>query len=241
VYVGTFNEIGALEIQATKVGTETTLGVMVLATPTALVASIGNAALRGSLVKKGATIEALAKVNAIAFDKTGTLTDGQPKLTTVLPLNGMGEQELLRLAASAEKFSEHPLGRALVQAASERGLPLSDPQEFTMLAGLGVRVKVDGALVIIGRLRLLREQGIALDQEIEIIAGNLAAAGRTVVVAALDGQVIGMFVLEDMLRPEAKEVVVRLKKLRVRTVLVTGDNAMTGLPWRPLMLGLRWA
>ena len=110
-----------------------------------------------------------------------------------------------------------------------------------MLAGLGVRVKVDGALVIIGRLRLLREQGIALDQEIEIIAGNLAAAGRTVVVAALDGQVIGMFVLEDMLRPEAKEVVVRLKKLRVRTVLVTGDNAMTGLPWRPLMLGLRWA
>jgi Cd2+/Zn2+-exporting ATPase len=285
VYAGTLNEVGALEVQATKVGAETTLGqirrmveeaqeqkapierildryarfytpaalilgalvwwssgdmlraitilivfcpcVMVLATPTALVASIGNAALRGSLVKKGATIEALAKVNAVAFDKTGTLTEGQPKLTAVLPLNDMEEQDLLRLAAIAEKFSEHPLGRALVQAATERGLSLPDPEEFTVLAGLGVRVKIDGSLVILGRPRLLQEQGIALDREIQIRAGNLAAVGRTVIVAALDGQVIGMFVLEDTLRPEAKEVIVRLKKLGVRTVLVTGDNAAT--------------
>src|SRR5437016_12888694 len=92
--------------------------VMVLATPTALVASIGNAALRGSLVKKGATIEALAKVNAVAFDKTGTLTQGRPELTTVVSLNGMDEQDLLRVAAIAEKFSEHPLGRAIVEAAT---------------------------------------------------------------------------------------------------------------------------
>ena len=96
-----------------------------------------------------------------------------------------------------------------------------------MLAGLGVRVKIDGSLVILGRLRLLQEQGITLDQEIEIRAGNLAASGRTVIVAALDSWVIGMFVLEDTLRPEAKEVIVRLKKLGVRTVLVTGDNATT--------------
>ncbi len=285
VYAGTLNEVGAIEVQTTKVGEETTLGhirrmveeaqeqkapierildryakfytpaalilgaliwwwsgdilraitilivfcpcVMVLATPTALVASIGNAALRGSLVKKGATIEALAKVNAVAFDKTGTLTEGRPKLTAVLPLHGMREQDLLRLVAIAEKFSEHPLGRAIVQAATDRGLPLSDPEEFTVLAGLGVRVKIDGSLVILGRLRLLQEQGITLDQEIEIRAGNLAASGRTVIVAALDSWVIGMFVLEDTLRPEAKEVIVRLKKLGVRTVLVTGDNATT--------------
>src|SRR3989454_825588 len=94
--------------------------VMVLATPTALVASIGNAALRGSLVKKGATIEAMAKVNAVAFDKTGTLTFGQPRLTTIQPLGPMTETELLRLAATAEKLSEHPLGRAVVQAALAR-------------------------------------------------------------------------------------------------------------------------
>jgi Cd2+/Zn2+-exporting ATPase len=285
VYAGTLNEVGALEVQTTKVGAETTLGqirrmveeaqeqkapierildryakfytpaalilgalvwwwsgdilraitilivfcpcVMVLATPTALVASIGNAALRGSLVKKGATIEALAQVNAVAFDKTGTLTEGRPKLTAVLSLGGLEEQDLLRLAAVAEKFSEHPLGRALVQAASERGLSLPDPEEFTVLPGLGVRVKIDGSLVILGRPRLLQEQGITLDREIESRAGDLAAAGRTVILAAQNGQVVGMFVLEDTLRPEAKEVIVRLKKLGVRTVLVNGDNATT--------------
>ena len=285
VYAGTLNEIGILEVLATKVGAETTLGqirrmveeaqeqkapierilnryakfytpaalilgaliwwwsgdilraitilivfcpcVMVLATPTALVASIGNAALRGSLVKKGATIEALAKVNAVAFDKTGTLTQGRPELTTVVSLNGMDEQGLLRVAAIAEKFSEHPLGRAIVEAATTGGLTVSDPQEFTVLPGLGVRVKVDGTEVILGRPRLLAEQGIPVDREVEVKAGNLASVGRTVILAAQNGQVIGMLVLEDTLRPEAKAVIVRLKKLGVRTVLVTGDNATT--------------
>jgi Zn2+/Cd2+-exporting ATPase len=201
--------------------------VMVLATPTALVASIGNAALRGSLVKKGATIEALAQVDAVAFDKTGTLTEGRPTLTAVLPFHDMGEQDLLRLAAIAEKFSEHPLGRAIVQAATEQGLPVPDPEEFTVLPGLGVQVKMDGLSVILGRPRLLKEQGITLNPEIESRADQLASVGRTVIVAARDDQVIGMLVLEDTLRPEAKEVIVRLKKLGVRTVLVTGDNAMT--------------
>src|ERR1051326_8292128 len=285
VYAGTLNEIGILEVLATKVGAETTLGqirrmveeaqeqkapierilnryakfytpaalilgaliwwwsgdilraitilivfcpcVMVLATPTALVASIGNAALRGSLVKKGATIEALAKVNAVAFDKTGTLTQGRPELTTVVSLNGMDEQGLLRVAAIAEKFSEHPLGRAIVEAATTGGLTVSDPQEFTVLPGLGVRVKVDGTEVILGRPHLLAEQGIPVDREVEVKAGNLASVGRTVILAAQNGQVIGMLVLEDTLRPEAKVVIVRLKKLGVRTVLVTGDNATT--------------
>src|SRR5207244_11073275 len=178
VFAGTLSELGTMEVRATKVGQETTLGqirrmveearekkapiermlnhyakfytptaialglllwwwsadmmraitilivfcpcVMVLATPTALVASIGNAALRGSLVKKGATIEALAKVNVVAFDKTGTLTFGQPNLTTIQPLGKMTETELLRLAAIAEKLSEHPLGRAVLQAAIAR-------------------------------------------------------------------------------------------------------------------------
>jgi Cd2+/Zn2+-exporting ATPase len=287
VYAGTLNEMGAIEVQATSVGAETTLGhirhmvaeaqeqkapierildryarfytpaalilgalvwwwsgdilraitilivfcpcVMVLATPTALVASIGNAALRGSLVKKGATIEALAKVNAVAFDKTGTLTEGRPKLTTVLPLGGMDGQELLRVAAIAEKFSEHPLGGAIVQAATELGWSISDPEEFTVLPGLGVHVKIDGSQVILGRPRLLQEQGVILDREIESRADQLAAVGRTVIVAARNDQVIGMLVLEDTLRPEAKEVIVRLKKLGVRTVLVTGDNTTTAL------------
>src|SRR5258708_3902746 len=123
--------------------------VMVLATPTALVASIGNAALRGSLVKKGATIEAMAKVTAVAFDKTGTLTFGRPKLTTIQPIEEMPETELLRLAAIAEKLSEHPLGRAVVQAALVRELTVPDPEEFTTLPGLGGRARLHDVELII--------------------------------------------------------------------------------------------
>jgi Zn2+/Cd2+-exporting ATPase len=201
--------------------------VMVLATPTALVASIGNAALRGSLVKKGATIEAMAKVTAVAFDKTGTLTFGQPKLTTLDPLGQMTEAELLRLAAIAEKLSEHPLGRAVVQAAIARGLTVPDPEEFTVLPGLGVRTRIEGAEVIIGRPRLLSEQGITVDPNVQARAKNLAAVGRTVILVAHNSQVVGMLVLEDTLRPEASQVITRLKKLGIRTVLVTGDNTVT--------------
>ena len=285
VFAGTLNELGALEVRATKVGEETTLGqirrmveeaqrqkapierilnryakfytpaalilgalvwwvsgdilraitilivfcpcVMVLATPTALVASIGNAALRGSLVKKGATIEALAKVTAVAFDKTGTLTFGQPKLATIQPLEEMTETELLRLAAIAEKLSEHPLGRAVVQAALAREVAVPDPEEFMVLPGLGVQVRIDEGEVIIGRPRLLSEQGITVQEEVAVRARNLASVGRTVILVAHNRQVVGMLVLEDTLRPEVGQVIRRLKKLGIRTVLVTGDNRVT--------------
>ncbi len=285
VFAGTLNELGALEVQTTSVGEETTLGqirrmveeakaqkapierilnryarfytpaalilgalvwwwsgdilraitilivfcpcVMVLATPTALVASIGNAALRGSLVKKGATIEAMAKVTAVAFDKTGTLTFGQPKLTTIQPLGQMSETELLRLAAIAEQLSEHPLGRAVVQAAIERELTIPDPETFTVLPGLGVRARIDDGEVVIGRPRLLSEQGIPVDADVLARATNLAAVGRTVILVAHNSQIVGMLVLEDTLRPQASSVITRLKKLGIRTILVTGDNTAT--------------
>ena len=201
--------------------------VMVLATPTALVASIGNAALRGSLIKKGATIEALAKVTAVAFDKTGTLTFGQPRLTTLDPLGQLTEPELLRLAAIAEKLSEHPLGRAVVQAALAREMVIADPEEFTVLPGLGVRACIEGDEVIIGRPRLLSEQGITIDPQVQTRARNLAEVGRTVILVAHNAQVVGMLVLEDTLRPEASAVITRLRKLGIRTVLVTGDNTVT--------------
>jgi Zn2+/Cd2+-exporting ATPase len=285
VYAGTFNEVGALEVRATRVGTETTLGqirrmveeaqqqkapierilnryakfytpaalilgalvwwfsgdilraitilivfcpcVMVLATPTALVASIGNAALRGSLVKKGATIEAMAKVNAVAFDKTGTLTFGQPKLTNIEPTGQMTELDLLRLTAIAEKLSEHPLGRAVLQEAIAREMSIPDPEEFTALPGLGVRALIQDGNVVIGRPRLLSEQGITVGSDIADRARNLADVGRTVILVAHNRQIVGMLVLEDSLRPAASSVITRLKKLGIRTVLVTGDNTAT--------------
>lgn len=201
--------------------------VMVLATPTALVASIGNAALRGSLVKKGATIEALAKVTAVAFDKTGTLTFGQPRLTAIEPQGEMSETELLRLAASAEKLSEHPLGRAVLQAALARDMVVPDPAAFMVLSGLGVQARLDECEVVVGRPRLLAERGIAVDPDVAARAATLAAGGRTVILVARAGQVVGMLVLEDTLRPEAGQVIRQLKKLGIRTVLITGDNTVT--------------
>jgi Cd2+/Zn2+-exporting ATPase len=285
VYAGTLNEVGALEVRASRVGTETTLGqirrmveeaqeqkapierilnryarcytpaalllgalvwwwsgdilraitilivfcpcVMVLATPTALVASIGNAALRGSLVKKGATIEAMEKVTAVVFDKTGTLTFGQPALTTIQPLGQIAENDLLRLAAIAEKLSEHPLGKAVVQAASERELTIPDPEAFTVLPGLGIRARIEDGEVVIGRPRLLCEQGIPVDVDVLARAKHLAAIGRTVMLVARAGQIEGLLVLEDTLRPQASSVIRRLGKLGIRTVLVTGDNMAT--------------
>jgi len=201
--------------------------VMVLATPTALVASIGNAALRGSLVKKGATVEAAAKVDTVAFDKTGTLTYGEPRLVEVVPLNSLPEKEILRLSAVAEKFSEHPLGRAVVRAAGTRGLDVPDPEGFEALPGMGVSARADGNLVTLGRPRSLAERGIRIDDEIEARTTELAAPGRTVILAATGEEAAGLLVLEDELRPESKATVRRLGELGLRTVLVTGDNRET--------------
>src|SRR5260370_13621391 len=133
--------------------------VMVLATPTALVASIGNAALRGSLVKKGATIEALAKIDTVAFDKTGTLTLGEPRLIQTVSLNSHGnEDDILRVSAVAEKFSEHPLGQAVVRAAGQRGLKPADPASFEALPGLGVRADLNGETLLLGRSQLVESK-----------------------------------------------------------------------------------
>jgi Cd2+/Zn2+-exporting ATPase len=202
--------------------------VMVLATPTALVASIGNAALRGSLVKKGATIEALANIDTVIFDKTGTLTLGQPKLMKVISLNGLGETKILTLAAIAEKFSEHPFGRAIVEAAQARSLSVPDPEEFETMPGLGVRASVNGRSVLLGRPQLLLgEQGVASSENLEATTHAQATPGQTVVGIAIDEEIAGMFVLRDALRPEAPAAVTRLHSLGLRTVLVTGDNWAT--------------
>ena len=198
--------------------------VMVLATPTALVASIGNAALRGSLVKKGATVEALAKIDTVVFDKTGTLTLGEPRLLEAVSLNGLKGDELLRLAAIAERFSEHPLGQAVVRAAEERGLGVADPDEFEPLPGLGVRARIDGSELVIGRTQLLVEHGIAVAAAARARVEDLASPGRTVIPVAVNRELAGLLVLEDGLRPEAEATVRQLHGFGMRTLLVTGDQ-----------------
>ena len=201
--------------------------VMVLATPTALVASIGNAALRGTLVKQGATIEAMDKIDTICFDKTGTLTRGQPQLVQTIALDGVPDLELLRLAASAEKFSEHPLAQAILDAARAHDIPVEDPECFDALPGLGVRAQASGRSVLLGRPELLVEQGILVSDRLRAQTEQLAALGATVIAIALGDDPAGLFVLRDALRPDAKAVIARLNELETRTVLITGDNQGT--------------
>jgi len=201
--------------------------VMVLATPTALVASIGNAALRGTLVKQGATIEAMDKIDTICFDKTGTLTRGQPQLVQTIALDGVPDLELLRLAASAEKFSEHPLAQAILDAARAHDIPVEDPECFDALPGLGVRAQASGRSVLLGRPELLVEQGILVSDRLRAQTEQLAALGATVIAIALGDDPAGLFVLRDALRPDAKAVIARLNELETRTVLITGDNQWT--------------
>jgi Zn2+/Cd2+-exporting ATPase len=201
--------------------------VMVLATPTALVASIGNAALRGTLVKKGATVEALAKVDTVVFDKTGTLTFGQPRVVSIIALNGLRETEILGLAAVAEKFSEHPLARAVVRAAHTRSLHVPDPEQFEALPGMGVRSIADGHELLLGHLKLLTERGLNVSRDVELRANELAAPGRTVIGIANGHEVAGLLALEDIVREDAQAAVMRLNALAIRTVLITGDNRET--------------
>ncbi len=196
--------------------------VMVLATPTALVASIGNAALRGSLIKQGATVEAAASVDMVLFDKTGTLTLGHPRLVATVPLNGLAEDELLALAATAEKFSEHPLGRALVRAATERECDVPDPQEFEALPGVGVRALAGGRAVLVGRTTML--EGQAQDMGLVTAIADHARGGASVIALAVDREPAGLFVFEDELRPEASATVARLRELGIGVALVTGDQ-----------------
>jgi Cd2+/Zn2+-exporting ATPase len=197
-----------------------------------LVASIGNAALRGSLVKKGSTVEALARVDTVVFDKTGTLTTGEPRLLDTVSPNGIHEDALLQLAATAERFSEHPLGQALVRAAHERQLTVSDPDEFEQLAGLGVSARTNGSQLLLGRTTLLAERGVSVSADAEARASALAAPGRSVIPLAVNGKLAGLFVLEDTLRLEAKATIKRLHELGLRTALVSGDRPRDRRPRR---------
>jgi Zn2+/Cd2+-exporting ATPase len=198
--------------------------VMVLATPTALVASIGNAALRGSLVKKGVTIEALAGVDTVVFDKTGTLTMGRPKVVEVTSLDGVPENELIRLAAMAEKYSEHPVGRAIVNIAAEREINVEDPGAFQTFSGLGVMVKSCGREILLGRPKAMADNGVTVSDSVMADVNKRAMLGRNVILMAVDKKITGILSLEDEIRPESKASIETFARMGLHTIIVTGDN-----------------
>lgn len=194
---------------------------LVLATPTAIMAAIGNATRHGFLVKEGDALERLSKVRIVAFDKTGTLTYGQPEVVAVKSANERySEDSLYALAAGAEKLSEHPLGKAIVRC---YGKALPDCSNFSMAPGRGVSAVVNGAKVLAGSAKLLEENGIVLTDAAGQAAEYLAQ-GCTVTYVAAEGELAGYVVLADRLRDESREMISRLTALGIQPVLLTGDN-----------------
>ena len=197
---------------------------LVLATPTAIVAAIGNAAKHGVLVKHGPAMEQIGKIDVVAFDKTGTLTLGEPRIKEIVSLNRMKPHDILALAASAERSSEHPLGRAIVAAAHDAGLETVPPQDFEALPGHGIRAAVQGRAVAIGE-RLLEQERVAMLESARRRMADLEAEGNTVVPIAIDRQVAGLLVISDTVRPESRQAVDDLNRSGIQeTVLISGDN-----------------
>ena len=198
-----------------------------LATPTAIMVGTGLGALNGILYKNATALEQASKVEAIIFDKTGTLTEGKPRVVEVSAAgNPVDEAEFVRLVASAEQSSEHPLAQAVVDYARERGLSVSDPAAFEAVPGHGLRATVDGHTVLVGNRKLLRDSSVALNGLGERGAA-LEGAGRTVIYAALDGQPAGIIAIADAIRPNSRQAVADLTRLGIQVAMLTGDNRAT--------------
>jgi P-type Cu2+ transporter len=197
-----------------------------LATPTAVAVGTGLGASRGILIKDAATLEGIGSLDAIALDKTGTLTLGEPAVTDVVAGDRLSDDDLLRLVASAERASEHPLAGAIVRAAQDRRLRLDEPSSFEAVAGHGLQATVAGRRLAVGNARLLERYGLSLDGLGER-AAELSAEGKTVMFVAVDDQPAGLVAAADQVRPTAREAISRLKQLGLEVAMISGDNTRT--------------
>ena len=198
-------------------------GALVIATPVSIVAGIGNGAQHGVLIKGGEVIENIGTVKVIAFDKTGTLTEGKPKVTRVFALD---ENKLLRLTASAEMYSEHPLARAIVEATQARGInDLTHPETAEIIPGQGLKAVVDSQMTIVGNRRLISEHGLPIPNDTEEYIASEESEGQTVIIVADDESILGVISIADTIRKDAIQLIQKLKATGVeKVVMLTGDN-----------------
>jgi Cu+-exporting ATPase len=199
-----------------------------LATPTAIMVGTGKGAELGILIKGGEALETTHRINTVVLDKTGTITEGKPKLTDIRIFNDMPEYDALALTAAAERGSEHPIARAIVEDAQAKGLALKNPESFKAVPGRGIDAVVGGVHVLAGNLKLMRERGI-VTAAAEADAGTLAAAGRTLMYIATDGQLSALMAAADTVKKSSREAIARLKKLGIGVWMITGDNSSTAL------------
>ncbi|KPJ53372.1 hypothetical protein AMJ39_04925 [candidate division TA06 bacterium DG_24] len=197
-----------------------------LATPTAIMVGTGRGAQLGILIRGGESLEVAHRLRSVIFDKTGTLTEGKPRVTDVIALGNVGESEIIRLAASAERGSEHPLGEALVEKAAERGIELSRAEQFDTLPGLGVRATVSGRSLTIGNMKMAEGDGLETSGATEHLE-RLSGEGKTPVIIAEDGVILGVVAVADTLKDHAAEAVGSLHRLGLEVLMITGDNKRT--------------
>jgi Cu+-exporting ATPase len=198
-----------------------------IATPAALMMGTGKGAQNGILFKGGEYLEIAKKVNTIVFDKTGTLTKGKPSVTDIIDLSGMGESELLRLAAIAESGSEHPLGQAVVNYAKEKGIMVSNPDSFEAVSGHGVKARYADHTVLIGNRKLMDDSHIPVTETTDSKLKDLEIQGKTAVLVAIDNKLAGIIAIADTIKENAKETIDSLKSMGIEVVMLTGDNERT--------------
>ena len=219
-YIGTGNIVTAVTVLVVFCPC-----ALVLATPTAVMAAIGQAAKHGVVIKSGEALEKMGKADTIAFDKTGTLTYGRLDVSDILVFDkSLDEASLLAFTASAEAKSEHPLGKAIVSCAREKGLSLMESTAFKMTAGRGIDAEVAGKRLLCGNEKFLLENGVMIDGSVRSVLEKLREEGKASILVADSGQCAGVVALSDVLRPEAKDMISRLDSMHTRTVLLTGDH-----------------
>lgn len=197
-----------------------------LATPTAIMVGTGRGAENGVLIKSGAALETAHKVDTIVFDKTGTLTKGRPETTDIVPASGYGEDELLSLAASAEKASEHPLGEAIVRAAEERKVPILPVADFEAVPGFGIKASIGGKSLLAGNAKLLKANGIGFDTAFGT-ADRLADEGKTPMYIAIDDAYAGLIAVADVVKSSSAKAIAALHGMGIQVAMITGDSRKT--------------
>ena len=197
-----------------------------LATPTAIMVGVGKGAENGILIKSGEALEAAHKLKTVVFDKTGTLTKGEPEVTDIYPNKPFSEEQLLQLAAIAEKNSEHPLGEAILKKAKEKDLKVEDPELFNALPGYGVEVTYRNGTILLGNRKLMEANNLEINN-LEAKMTKLEESGKTVMLIAVNGQIAGLIAVADTLKKNSAEAVAKLKEMGLEVIMISGDNQRT--------------
>lgn len=197
-----------------------------LATPTAIMVGTGKGAEYGVLIKSGVALETAHKIQTIVFDKTGTITEGKPKVTDIIVTNNITKEQLLQIAASAEKGSEHPLGEAIVKAAEENKVEFKTLDFFKAIPGHGIEVKIDGKNILLGNRKLMVESNISLEN-LEETSHNLAGEGKTPMYIAIDAKIAGIIAVADTVKESSKKAIEKLHEMGIEVAMITGDNKIT--------------